>query len=142
MRVRCLSKSGTALSARVAGTRSGYDEGATFPLTPGKDYVVYALAFADTSVWYYLVDDHELWYPVHYPAELFEVIDDRLSRYWRFAFTPAHLDHQALLTIEEWAHDEYFYDRLTDKSASEVNKFANAKVLMDAEFAEQGGIIS
>ena len=103
------------------------------PLTPGKAYVVYAIAFRSGQVWLYVTDDDELYYPLSYPAALFNVVDARVSRHWHFRQTPGHLDHTAILAIPEWAGDRFFYDRLTDREDRECEVFTVAKQAMDAE---------
>ena len=134
MRVSCLSNSGATLPENYVDARSGYGPSAEFPITVGKEYVVYAIAlWNNAQVWYYVSDDDDLNYPFRYPAPLFEVADSSVSRYWRYAFTPEHLDHVALFAFEEWVRDAYFFDRLTDDSELEVSTFRKMKDLMDSE---------
>ena len=104
-----------------------------FPLTIGKEYVVYALAVKERQIWYYISDDDELFYPVRYPAPLFDVVDQLLSKHWGYAFTPEHLDHFALFSFDEWISDPYFYDRLTDGNELDVLSFKTMKAMMDKE---------
>ena len=134
MKVLCVSDSGETLPENYVDVRTGFGHAAEFPITVGREYVVYALALRkNEQVWYYISDDDGLYYPHHYPAPLFQVVDSSLSDYWRFAFTPEHLDHVALFAFEEWVRDGYFYDRLTDKADVEVSKFREMKNLMDSE---------
>jgi hypothetical protein len=134
MKVLCVSNSAETPPENYLDVRRGYGHAAEFPITVGKEYVVYALALRkNAQVWYYISDDDELYYPHHYPAPLFQVVDSRLSAYWRFVFTPEHLDHIALFAFEEWVGDGYFYDRLTDKAEDEVSTYREMKRLMDSE---------
>ncbi len=133
MKVVCTANSGAILPGAYLDPRAGYDTHTEFRLTVGKEYVVYALAFRDTQVWYYIVDDAELWYPVHHPAPLFDVIDDSLSGYWKYRFMPENLDYLALFTFEEWRSDPHFYERLTEHAEEEVSIFERIKSLMDSE---------
>ncbi|MEK6302975.1 MAG: hypothetical protein AABO41_19870 [Acidobacteriota bacterium] len=139
MKVVCVSNSGKSLPRNYLDSRRGYDSASEFPITVGQEYVVYALALRkNEQVWYYISDDDGLYYPHRYPAPLFEGVDSRLSQYWRFAFTPEHLDHAALFAFEEWVRDEYYYDRLTDKVEDDVSKFSEMKHLMDLENDKSG----
>jgi hypothetical protein len=67
---------------------------------------------------------------MQHPAPLFEVIDDRLSSYWRFKYYPNGLIR---LAFEEWLTDSYFYDKLTDQEEREVLIFDKIKQLIDNE---------
>lgn len=89
------------------------------PLTEGRVYVVYAVAFRRTVARFCIFDDDALPYPLFYDAELFLVVDSRIPSHWHFAHTPTHDDHQAIMSIEEWVSDPFFYDRLTDGSPRE-----------------------
>ena len=138
MKVVCIANVATSLSENYLDARAGYLADTEFRLTISKEYVVYALALRDKQVWYYICDDADLYYPVHQPAPLFEVIDNTVSKYWRFKFTaePNPLDNIAVFAFDEWVSDEYFYDHLTDKAEIEVSLFWQMKYLMDLEAAE------
>jgi len=138
VRVRCTSNLAKALPDEYLDPRAGFHREKEFGLTVGVEYVVYAVALRANQIWYYVCDDADLWYPFHYPAPLFEIVDSSLSRYWRYAFTPSHSDHLAVLAFEEWASDEYYYDRLTDRLETEVALFGRMKALMDREADPKG----
>lgn len=134
MKVVCIGNSGEILPTIYLDPKAGVSKDREFPLTVGKQYVVYALAIRKNQIWYYLADDHDLYcYPAGHPAPLFEVVDTRLSKYWRYALTPQHLDHLALFAFTEWVSDEYFYDRLTDCKEAEVSIYRKMRSLMEAE---------
>jgi len=61
---------------------------------------------------------------------LFEVLDDRVSKYWRFKLEPNGL---LIIAFEQWFSEPYFYDKLTDQEEQEVLIFEKVKELMDAE---------
>lgn len=139
MKVLCISNSRAAVPENYLDVHKGDSHSSDFPLTVGKEYFVYALALqTNAQLWYYIFDDDGLYYPFHYPAPMFRVADSRLSRYWRYAFTPGHLDHIALFAFEEWVSDEYFYDRLTEGNQEEVSRFRKMKQLMDSEIDQSG----
>jgi hypothetical protein len=138
MKVRCISNTGWNLPEKYTDPRAGIVRDTEFRLTIGKEYVVYALALREAQVWYYVCDDAGLWYPVHHPAPLFDVVDDRLSEYWRYTFSPGHADHLGLFAFEEWGATDYFYDRLTDRVGREAEVFQRVKEAMDAETLQEG----
>jgi hypothetical protein len=69
-------------------------------------------------------------FPMQTPAPLFEIIDNTLSKYWRFKLYPNGL---LKIAFEQWFSDTYFYDKLTNQEEEEVLIFEKVKELMDAE---------
>uniref|UniRef100_UPI001CC8F2F0 hypothetical protein n=1 Tax=Oscillatoria salina TaxID=331517 RepID=UPI001CC8F2F0 len=108
----------------------GYTKELEFDLTLEREYVVYAINSTRGQTWYYLCDDRYTYYPIPNPAPLFEIVDNRLSQYWR-----VKLEENGLLEIAfaEWLTDSYFYDKLTDQEEKEVLIFERVKELIDAE---------
>jgi hypothetical protein len=134
MRVRCISKRGELLPKEYIDPRVNVTRDADYRVTSGKEYLVYAIAFRRGQVWYYLIDDNELWYPRNLPAPLFEITDGRVSRFWKVNFTPGNPDHDMLLAFPEWDSNDLFYGRLTDRVPVEVAVFGGIKSKMDEEF--------
>ena len=130
MKIRCIANTGAALPESYFLPHLCYQKETDFQVTVAKEYVVYALYEWEGKIWYYICDDNYTYYPIHKPAPLFEVLDDRVSKYWRFKLEP-----NGLLTIafEQWFSEPYFYDKLTDQEEREVLIFENVKELMDAE---------
>ncbi len=130
MRIRCIANTGTSLSETYLDPAVGRTKETEFQLTIGKEYTVYALYQLQGSIWYYICDDGYTYYPQQNPAPLFEVVDNRLSSYWRFKVYPNGL---LKLAFEEWLSDQYFYDKLTDGEETEVLIFEKLKELIDTE---------
>jgi hypothetical protein len=130
MRIRCIANTGASLPESYIDPARGYKKETEFPLTVGKEYTVYALKEWQGSVWYYICDDHYMYYPMQNPAPLFEIIDSRVSNYWRFKLYPNGL---LKIAFEQWLSDTYFYDKLTDQKEEQVLIFDKVKELMDAE---------
>jgi hypothetical protein len=135
MIVACVAKRGETLPDDYLDPRVPRNRSTAFNLTQGKEYVVYAAATIGDQVWFYVVDDSNLWYPIRKPAPLFKIMDARISQYWRLRITPANKDHKLLLAFDEWVSNEWFYDRLSDKNEPEVEIFRHRKQQMDTEFA-------
>jgi hypothetical protein len=112
MKIECIARRGESLPQEYLDPRVNLTKEADFRLTFGKQYVVYALAIRHDQIWYYVVDDCDLWLPIYKPAPLFKIIDARVSRYWRVKLTPDNLDHSILFAFQEWVSDRLFYERL------------------------------
>ncbi|MCC3411537.1 MULTISPECIES: hypothetical protein [unclassified Microcoleus] len=130
MRVRCISNTGEHLPENYLDPARGYTQKIELPLTVGKEYVVYAIRLWQGIVWYYICDDNYSYYPIQTPAPLFEVVDNRVSKYWRFMLNPNGV---LRFVFEQWLNDSCFYDKLTDQEEAEVEIFDKVKELMDAE---------
>ena len=103
-------------------------------LEVSKEYTVYGIEFRSNYPWYYLIDDWIDDYPTPYPADLFDISDERLSRYWRLDFE-VHQDGTASsrLVFDEWAKEPMYQERLVDGEPEEVELFMKYKQLMDEE---------
>lgn len=137
MKVLCIANRGKALPAQYLDPRIPRGPESEFSVTISKTYLVYALRFFSNQVWYYIDDDHHLWYPAGRPAPLFQVVDSQLSKYWGLRVSESDRGTDVLIAFEEWVSDPWFYDRLTDREAREVEKFKERKRQMDEEFPEQ-----
>ena len=108
-------------------------------LTPGAEYVVYAIEIRDSVPWYFITDDDIKEYPIRYSAAFFEVVDNRLSKYWQFGFSYDQLnvvDDYRTVTIgfPELLDDAAFFARLLDSDESVQTIFDRMKSLMDLEY--------
>lgn len=130
MKIRCIANTGASLPESYIDPMRGYTKELEFPLTVGKEYIVYALYTRQGKIWYYICDENYTYYPMQNPAPLFEVVDDRVSKYWRVKLSPNGLLE---IAFEEWFADPYFYDKLTDQEEAEVLIFEKVKERMDAE---------
>ena len=130
MKIRCIANTGASLPENYLDPYGDFTKELEFQLTIGKEYVVYAFYERQGQVWYYIADDDYMYYPMQNPAPLFEVVDNRLSKYWRFDLKPNGLLRVA---FSQWFTVPYFYDKLTDQEPAEVDLFKRIKVLMDRE---------
>jgi len=92
-----------------------------------KEYCIYGIVFRDSAPWYYLCLDEDDESPTAYPSELFRIIDERLSSYWRLSVT------ESSIVFEDWANDLSFYERLVDGDPSAKEQFKSYQFLMDNE---------
>ncbi|MGA8367821.1 MAG: hypothetical protein WB716_10945 [Candidatus Acidiferrales bacterium] len=134
MKVLCIANKGGALPKHYLDARVNMGAKTEFFVTVGKEYAVYGVEFARSQVWFYIDDDCHHWYPIRKPAPLFEVVDRRLSKYWRIAASEGKHGSVAWLFFEEFISDKFFYDRLTNRQDTEVKIFKERRRQMDEEF--------
>jgi hypothetical protein len=114
----------------------GYSADHELHLTIGKTYVVYAVAVRYGYPWYYLADDNFTSYPIAYAAPFFQLVDNRLSEYWRFGhfmFDEFGEAPTSLIAFDEWSSDYSFYERLLDDEPTEKSVFRRYKELIEQE---------
>jgi len=139
VRVRCQANSGARLPLAYLDPSGGYRSTTAFPLQIEKEYVVYAITLKSGGVWYYLLDENRVGYPVWYPAPLFSITDHRLSRFWVFGGIDSEIRNgNAILAPVEWARDPAgYYDRLSDRRPDAVESFARYRDLLDSEYRDE-----
>jgi hypothetical protein len=134
MIVQCVSNSAKDLPASALDSRRGYDLNTKFSITVGQKYVVYAMTVFLCQNWYYICDDDKLHYPVWYPSSFFRVTSGEIPRAWEYEYHPGPPPYP-ILAFAEWAHDDRFYERLTDQEPDAVATFNRYKELLDGEAA-------
>ncbi|WP_158710307.1 hypothetical protein [Streptomyces sp. NRRL F-5126] len=112
----------------------GLNRDSSFPLGVGKEYVVYAITVVKDAFWYFLLDEHDLPYPVWYPSPLFQVSDGSIPAHWvvNYISNDASPDRigASLITFKEWANDPSFYERLVEGEVGAVAAFHNEKNIL------------
>ncbi len=100
----------------------------------GEKYVVYGLLFWNNCPWFYLCSENYDEYPKPYPSEFFDIIDDRISLYWKLSFySQSNHEAKTSLVFEEWAKDPNYYERLIDGDINAVELFAKYRQIIDKE---------
>ena len=99
-------------------------------------YTVYGMMVQDQSIRYFLFTESESYYPFLYEASDFDIIDPRLSKYWKYyAYQLSDpLRYYNLWVYSEWGTDQEHYDKIVDCYDEEVEIFEKYKYLMDMEF--------
>ena len=138
MKVVCVGNKGSDLpSDFLAHKRAWCKPESEFNIDRGSEYVVYAISLHMGYAWFAIADT-SAYYPSFYPSPLFDVTDNKLSKYWVFSLERGK-DSESTYTnwvYPEWAHDPYYYDKLTDGDEKEVTIFKRYKKLMDIEFPD------
>lgn len=126
MKVKCLSNKKT----------SNYTQDSEYEfLDIGKEYTVYGMIIINCEVWYYICERKHNRFPLPRPSNLFEIIDNRLSRYWIYGIVEGFKKYPVWM-FPEWINETYFEDSLTDGEEREVAIFNFYKELMDLEFPD------
>lgn len=126
MRVKCKYKLGHSLPDSLK------DE-AVFNLEIGKEYCVYAQIVYCNYAFYCLCEEGD--HPRFYPAPLFEITDNRISKYWVINNVP-----NPIFACKEWIHVPDFFQKVCELDSLEHKMFESCKSKMDLEFNDQSEI--
>lgn len=132
MKVKCITNKVSSLPREILNNyKISYEE---FFIKEDKEYVVYAVMIYLGYIWYCICDERYTNCPMWHPSTLFELTNDRLSRYWIFSFNEENHKKLPYLSFPEWSNDPYFYGELVDGGKKEISLFNKYKNLMDLEF--------
>lgn len=110
-------------------------------ITVDKLYVVLAIAKYNDHYFYYLIGDERYDYPLAFPVELFEVSDNRISKFWdcsfsRFnSFDQFKIKNDEIVSFKNWSlQGGLFYERVLedDKQALEIFFNYREKIMSEA----------
>ena len=132
MKVRCIKSSGADLSP--ADIAAGHYTSSTFYVSVGGEYVVYGVAFDKGAISYLIEDDTG--YIRWYPASLFEITSDRVSRLWRFSSVASAKGYEAQMSFAELVQNLDFFTRLVDGEKAAEDIFYRWKQMADLEFPD------
>ena len=141
MRVKCVYKSLDELPAELTSGVAQADRiramGHGKPwITPGKEYVVYAVDSDLGNIWYYILNDDDLPYPTFELAVFFELVDPHVSKYWVFS-----LDKGGAFRMwpSSW-FQEYYHQLLVEGDQGVVADFVRLRGAIDAEDRESRAV--
>lgn len=106
-----------------------------YALKIDSEYIVYGITLNEGSLWYFICD-HWSSEPTGRPSRLFEIIDNRLSRYWVFSQDKVEDTIYSRWVFPEWAEETYFIDRVFEGERREYALFDTYRELMDLEFPD------
>jgi hypothetical protein len=125
LKVRCITDDGYLFSPRKV--REGYNQKTTYNgIEVNRDYNVYGILFYEDGLRYLLFDDYET--PYWYPAELFEVIENKIPETWYYKFYG--YDEEGISAIwgyDELVHSEKHFDGLSEQEPEEIELFLKIK---------------
>lgn len=132
MKVQCLAR--RASEDQVKQFNLDPRIGHVVHATPGRLYTVLALTAygvpspVRSGVYLDLVDDYGRW--SENPMFLFELVDNRPSKYWVAKKFP----DSTLALWPESFYRECYHDRLTDGEPEYVDDFQRVRTLLESEF--------
>lgn len=140
MKVKCLYNKidPTLHNGKVAAWANNSE----LEITVGETYVVLAIAKSDfwNGIIYFVLGDERNTFPLSFPAELFEIVDTKVSKYWNFPLSHieslAQIDVNAdeIISFKEWSVEKgSFYERLLDDHPRELEIFMSYVEKMTAE---------
>lgn len=93
----------------------------------GEEITVFGVSIDYDKIYYEVI--HEL-HLLCLPHTMFEVIDDRVSKYWKFK-----IETNGIITLEpELFSSDYFFDKFSDFDVELRSKFQELKKIMLDEF--------
>lgn len=133
--MRAIAKKTNGAHLDPAYQSVGYGESYFPQLVIDESYLVYGMILWHTKLWYLIIGEYAEM-PEWMPAELFDVIDHKVSRHWNFSFR-----HQATENDVEcvWGYSELaigisHFDQLLEGDPVAINLFNQYKTLFDIEF--------
>lgn len=104
-----------------------------------KEYLVYGIEFWNEVPMYYLCEEPDDNYITPTPADFFEIIDDRLSKYWKMLGFYKYKSKQgnkicSKFFFPEWRDIPHYQEKLIDGDPHAEAIFTKYKKLMDEEF--------
>ena len=128
MRVKCLCNTGIGFS-EYTQMHMGCSINTKLPLEVGDIYVVYGQIIFKGILQFLIKGKYED-YPSWYPAEIFEVIDNRLYFDWFFQYY-RNEEVSALWGFKELIFDEQYLDKLMNREKEALKIFLERKKEID-----------
>ncbi len=99
-------------------------------ISVGEIYTVLAITKLFDEIFYYILSDESDEYPLAFPYHLFELEDNRISKYWD-AFTgeienpnSINIANGDVISFKEWSlKKDLFYENLLEGNSNEVGLF-------------------
>jgi hypothetical protein len=116
-----------------------------YSITLEKIYIVYGIVFREKYPLYLICDDNYdekrgTYFPLFHYSNFFEVIDNRVSRYFQY-FTHMVLNQKNNVQVvetsfcfPEWINRPLYYEKLLDQDEEYIKIFRHYKRLIDSEF--------
>lgn len=127
MKIQCKSSDGKKLSNKCQ--ELGFTVNSDFDITLDREYVVYGVCIWRNVILYLISDDIDN--PNWYPAELFSVIDSKISDGWSFTtYDDGEYDVEATLGYPQLL-DKSHYVKLIERESEALKIFFQEKSRMD-----------
>ncbi|MDI3322742.1 hypothetical protein [Pinibacter soli] len=127
MKIRCLVD---VIDSTQRLELRNWSNGSELELTKDKIYVVLAISKFEDIFYYYIIGDETANYPLPFPIELFEVIDDRISKYWDcklnnlLSLNDLNLKNDGVVSFSEWTLEKnFFYEKILEGDSRTLKLF-------------------
>lgn len=126
MKVICEFSNGQNLSEEY--WEIGFSKKTIFDVNIGSEYLVYGISLWRKQFFYLICDEYNL--PNWYPAEIFKVVDNRISKNWKFKLSEFYDEYsvEALIGYPELIDIENHYAELIERDSEALKIFANLMV--------------
>lgn len=131
MKVKCIANNYAGLSER--SKKAGRDLNVIFHVTVGDVYTVYGVNLWRRGTLSYLTMNAANSLPIWTPAELFEVVEDKLPADWYYKFLGVSDDYlNAVWGYKELVQNPKHYTGLVGEDRKEIEFFLEKKKQIDA----------
>lgn len=110
----------------------------------GEELTVYGMSFK-LGICEYFFNDRRVGYLTRYPALFYDIVDDRMSRYWHMKYYTQQSEIRpkfgagypvTWIMFKEWIEEESFWQNYLDSKPRELAIALERIAQMDAEFLE------
>lgn len=109
-------------------------------ITVGKIYTVLAITKLFDVIFYYILSDESNEYPLAFPYYLFEIEDNKISKYWVTSLKKVEktesikIENGDIISFKEWSLKKgLFYENLLEGNREEVSVFYSYRDKMLSE---------
>lgn len=136
MKVRCITNRFSEIPGYVYSDLHSYSSETILPIDIGQESIVYAIMTIKGYAWF-MVDVDGIPDPMFYPADIFKVIDGKLSRYWIIGegtdvYNNGLKNHT--IGFKALVENEYLYGEYLEGYRDAVKVFCHYIDLMRSEF--------
>jgi len=100
------------------------------PFRVGNTFIVYGLVFRDNCLWYLICPSEGDESPTPYPAEVFEILNGQISKFWTVT-GKGNGNSEFYLSFKEWTKS--FFECLIDGDPEAINLFSSYRDKMGYE---------
>ena len=110
-------------------------------VTENEIYVVLGITKYDDDYYFYLLGDESDKYPLPFPSQMFEIIDSRVSKYWKHGIITIEIIEQLnisedeVVSFPEWSlRKGSFYGEVIEEDPIALSIFFKYRDLMLVEY--------
>lgn len=126
MIVKCINTTGASLPSESLFDGYGITADASWDISPGKEYCVFAITNLRGFNYYYILEDGRQDAPSLVPSLLFETVDNSIPADWSYRQESRGEkveDFYFMIASKEWIDDPAFLEKLFDDEPAECEIF-------------------